>query len=639
MSARPGSCSISASTNSSNDSASLGVAARRWRSARAPTACRAPSRRPGRRRRRWPRRRRRGRRRPTTHRTCSASSSAGSRWKRRCWVRLRMVSLTFCGSVVASTNTTCGGGSSSVFSSAASAGLRQHVDLVEDVHLVPPGRAERRPLDEVAHRVDAVVAGRVELVDVVARAALDGEARLALAARLAVDRALAVEHLGEDARRASSCPCRGARRRGRPDPRGRRPRRRAAPARRGPGPSARRTGVAGSGDRATGWPPDGAYRGGVTRGPGAAGVPVQDFRRPTTVFRWCPPEPVFPSDTCSSPSPLAVAGRRCSPAAAAGERPGVDRRQRAGRRRRGEPAADRAGAARSTRRSGSPTRSPWRARATRSPVLGRPGAQRRQPHRCASPSPRRCRPARCTVAWDVSEPTGEPGDVGQLQLHGPQLVGHHARRDRAGDGARRSRGDDDDGDRQRRRGATDEVLDASEVSDGPTWLGRVLSTFGLAVLFGSLVLIVAAWPEGPEYILAVRFLRSVWLLTLVGTLLYVVALARGRARASRSATGSTRRAGSTSSTPAGPAGRRWPASCWSSPRVWVVLRPERVIDPTTQLPALAIPTLAVVTLGLERTGGDLADPRRRRRCRPRPGDGGVGRRRRAARPRRARRAG
>ena len=38
-------------------------------------------------------------------------------------MRLRIVSLTFCGSVVASTNTTCGGGSSSVFSSAASAAL------------------------------------------------------------------------------------------------------------------------------------------------------------------------------------------------------------------------------------------------------------------------------------------------------------------------------------------------------------------------------------------------------------------------------------------------------------------------------------------------------------------------------------
>ena len=35
----------------------------------------------------------------------------------KCWVRDRRVGSTFCGSVVASTNTTCAGGSSSVFSS------------------------------------------------------------------------------------------------------------------------------------------------------------------------------------------------------------------------------------------------------------------------------------------------------------------------------------------------------------------------------------------------------------------------------------------------------------------------------------------------------------------------------------------
>ena len=66
--------------------------------------------------------------------------------------------------------------------------LGQHVHLVEDVHLVPARRSERRLLDEVAHGVDAVVARRVEFVDVVARAALDGDARLALTARLTVDR-------------------------------------------------------------------------------------------------------------------------------------------------------------------------------------------------------------------------------------------------------------------------------------------------------------------------------------------------------------------------------------------------------------------------------------------------------------------
>ena len=66
---------------------------------------------------------------------------------------------------------------------------------------MPAGRAERGLLDQVAHRIDAVVARGVEFVDVVARATLDREARLALAARLAVLRVLAVEDLGEDARR------------------------------------------------------------------------------------------------------------------------------------------------------------------------------------------------------------------------------------------------------------------------------------------------------------------------------------------------------------------------------------------------------------------------------------------------------
>ena len=102
-----------------------------------------------------------------------------------------------------------------------------------------------------------------------------------------------------------------------------------------------------------------------------------------------------------------------------------------------------------------------------------------------------------------------------------------------------------------------------------------------------------------------RFLRSVWLLTLVGTVLYVVAL-------SAAVQGESLGNGLNPSTwldllDAGWAGRAAVArlilviAC-----VWVVLRPERVIDPTTQLPALALPTLAVVTLGLARTGGELA---------------------------------
>lgn len=151
---------------------------------------------------------------------------------------------------------------------------------------------------------------------------------------------------------------------------------------------------------------------------------------------------------------------------------------------------------------------------------------------------------------------------------------------------------------------TPEVVVATPTS-GPTWLGRLLSTLGLAVLFGSVVLIAAAWPEGPEYVVAVRFLRTVWVVAMAGTLLYVIAYAAA-ARGS-SLGGGVSPAAWLELTDAG-----WPGRAALARLVltvltgWVVLRPERVIDPTTQLPAMALPTLAVATIGLSRTGGDLA---------------------------------
>lgn len=148
------------------------------------------------------------------------------------------------------------------------------------------------------------------------------------------------------------------------------------------------------------------------------------------------------------------------------------------------------------------------------------------------------------------------------------------------------------------------VLDETPTS-GPTWLGRLISTLGLAVLFGGFVLIVAAWPEGPEYILAVRFLRATWVVAMLGTLLYVVAFAAA-------AKGESLGNGFSPSAWLDLTDAGWPGRAALARLVlcfltgWVVLRPERVIDPTTQLPAMAIPTLAVATIGLSRTGGDLA---------------------------------
>jgi copper transport protein len=141
-------------------------------------------------------------------------------------------------------------------------------------------------------------------------------------------------------------------------------------------------------------------------------------------------------------------------------------------------------------------------------------------------------------------------------------------------------------------------------SGGPLGLSRLLISLGVAVLFGSLVLIATAWPEGVEYILTVRFLRSAWLLTLGFAIFNAACVA---ARISGKGIGSslspTSWSGLTDTTPGIAALARVIFVLLTG---WVVMRPERVIDPATQLPALALPGLAVATLGFDRAGGQLA---------------------------------
>ena len=79
-------------------------------------------------------------------------------------------------------------------------GLREHVDLVDDVDLPASRRRQRRPGNEVPHGVDAVVGRRVELVDVEGSPPGDVQARVARSARLAVDGTRAVQRLRKDPR-------------------------------------------------------------------------------------------------------------------------------------------------------------------------------------------------------------------------------------------------------------------------------------------------------------------------------------------------------------------------------------------------------------------------------------------------------
>ena len=78
---------------------------------------------------------------------------------------------------------------------------RQHVHLVDDVHLPTSRRAQAGMGHQVSHGVDAVVGRRIELMDVEGAALGDLDARRADATGLAVDRRLAVERLGQDPRR------------------------------------------------------------------------------------------------------------------------------------------------------------------------------------------------------------------------------------------------------------------------------------------------------------------------------------------------------------------------------------------------------------------------------------------------------
>jgi copper transport protein len=141
-------------------------------------------------------------------------------------------------------------------------------------------------------------------------------------------------------------------------------------------------------------------------------------------------------------------------------------------------------------------------------------------------------------------------------------------------------------------------------SGGPLGLARLVGTIGLAVLFGSLVLIATAWPEGVDYILTVRFLRTAWMVALAGSVFTVVFLtteATGRSIGSALNPLSWTDLNTSASGVAAIA-----RVLLTLASVWVVMRPERCIDQSTQLPALAAPLLAVATLGFTRTGGDLA---------------------------------
>ena len=148
-------------------------------------------------------------------------------------------------------------------------------------------------------------------------------------------------------------------------------------------------------------------------------------------------------------------------------------------------------------------------------------------------------------------------------------------------------------------------VEAVGSTGGSVWLGGVISTYGIMVLFGAVALISFGWPEGPLYEITQRFTSRVWMVAVAGTYLHTAALTSSLT--GKSFTGSLNPFSFAQTFTEGWSGAAAIvrlAAVFAS--VWVAYRPETVLDDVSRPLAISAPTLAVVTLAFSRVGGDLA---------------------------------
>ena len=197
--------------------------------------------------------------------------------------------------------------------------------------------------------------------------------------------------------------------------------------------------------------------------------------------------------------------------------------------------------------------------------------------------------ASCTVGWKVNDVDGKQNGTGHFSFNVAKATGTTT----AGKATGTTTAPVD-------ANAT-AVTSASGSLRGPLGLARLVTSLGLAMLFGALVLIAMAWPEGPEYILTVRYVRTACAIAITGAFATVVVLAAIRSGGGLSSGLSPSAWLDVKDLPGGGVALARLALCVAS--IWVAIRPDRVTDSVYQLQALAAPTLAVATIGMSRGTG------------------------------------
>jgi copper transport protein len=209
----------------------------------------------------------------------------------------------------------------------------------------------------------------------------------------------------------------------------------------------------------------------------------------------------------------------------------------------------------------------------------------------------------CSVTWTVPSATGQP-IAGNYSFTIEPAADETETTEAADADTTTTVADTDDGDGgddTTTASASNGTEEGASNVGGPLGLARLFSFIGVLALFGALVVIALHWNEGVEYLVTLRYLRVIWIVGAAATIFVVIFSTARLPGNSLGGAVSPAAWGDLLDTTTGKALLARLLLVLASG--WVAWQPDRVTDPATQLVAIGVPGLAVVTLGISRTGG------------------------------------